>query len=1191
MTLRGHWLGGREKNAFTLVEILVALSIVGIVMAVLLMLLGQSTGLVASNKGYTVAQRAALSSVKLLPDEIAYAGEVEIISDDNHYISDDFLKDKWHYITRNGDNVSHIYWNEDNSRSVDEKIPGAERIVSFTFSPDAISNDTGVDIAKMLRVFAAADYGSGKDLKTVSLDRAILLHAPDGAMVLTGTEEDGEGIYADSLSSSIQGELLRYRIDHYPDPPLKVEVFESNSGADGFVYDSPRTWKSLRNFDFNTQLNAELRGSSKLISRIDTEGDSPRFMWIAVNSSELEKNGINVQPSSESLLEFLKEKLGDQLDDEDNREPGDFWDFYPNIKRDEDDFIEPFEANGLRILYTQEGERPENLDLFRMTKNDDGDMFDIGSIVGVALPNAYDYYKGAYMVAVVHYKNKESALWNMSAAYVKLGDYEEDRLFDQIKGAIGEYDKDKPQEGNKVIINPDSKSDISFNTGGQEGEAGFVVTTSGLNGDTAGINPQVILRFASDDFKHLIPKDGSAPLYGVTNYALYLDMQIPTDNDAMAGGYGVILNGTRPEGNSEQKALGYAFQFDPGAGGLPMRFIKAEEVEETGKPTPTYRDNNYTVNFGARPMYFYDAAKPNFPAPKEIIFFASGAGADTRSENFNLNAGASSNEDINYRTPFVAHIDYHDKIRNSFPITGRDFGFTTLINEYNQENYYGLTSIRYAAAVYSPKLMQSWHKYSGMSKESGDINDMGDNPVTLTRDNRVGFRWDRGWNVVPDIWKKRHILKLTVLELTQDVPKSRSTIQTTGNETNAHNKGDLFVRAELIQLKPGATNFYNARNYVYSKPIWFGKFKGDSWRGNDVSPFKKMGNRMEHIVSAPEPKEGDAQSYRRRSMRLRSWKDSFEGWDFTSVDSVSHRYKWRTNLLPNSEGKPLQYPGYLFREEPGKNMKPEKILLLGKPVSWDVASPDIDKAVWTPPIAVDLNRYNNSNSNSNIYQSGSNSDNTFGQYERNNQYAQRERKPANSPFTYAYNGSYTDELYGRLSLLLKKQDSNADLLDGLYALRGWDFGTSAVKKALPDAKYSANPYDSPSSLKRFLMVTQGLQLSYQPSDIQQNNDSTKGIVAPFIKREIYTADRERVMGLLIWQSVEKENQFQFNDIWLGEGFAPWEIREILGLKDSGNGAVSDQNMLELYQKGLKEENQGGYYKPRFADDAEEEADN
>jgi hypothetical protein len=110
--------------------------------------------------------------------------------------------------------------------------------------------------------------------------------------------------------------------------------------------------------------------------------------------------------------------------------------------------------------------------------------------------------------------------------------------------------------------------------------------------------------------------------------------------------------------------------------------------------------------------------------------------------------------------------------------------------------------------------MQSWHKYPGTNK----VVHMGNAQVALTPDDRVGFRWDGGWADNRSAWTKRYILKMTILELSQPVTAG----QTDGWDTallasgNVHDAGDMFVRAEIIQLKPGtpASEFTDSRNYV-----------------------------------------------------------------------------------------------------------------------------------------------------------------------------------------------------------------------------------------------------------------------------------------------------------------------------------------------------------------------------------------
>jgi hypothetical protein len=200
---------------------------------------------------------------------------------------------------------------------------------------------------------------------------------------------------------------------------------------------------------------------------------------------------------------------------------------------------------------------------------------------------------------------------------------------------------------------------------------------------------------------------------------------------------------------------------------------------------------------------------------------------------------------------------------------------------------------------------------------------------------------------LPKEWTRRHILKLTVLEVTRDIyasevePRWRDRIhhQTwtldklsealyhDNNIAVIHTAGDLFVRAELIQLKRATDSkadeddwIYDSRNWVYSKPLWFGKFRGDGWRGrgNDrdlttpdlywnqpsMTLFKRMGMSMMHLVADPEPVSGDVQSFRGivpgvtssdvghegdpgRGVRVRSWKDHFRGWPFSDDPAVN----------------------------------------------------------------------------------------------------------------------------------------------------------------------------------------------------------------------------------------------------------------------------------------------------------------
>ncbi|MDR1137957.1 MAG: prepilin-type N-terminal cleavage/methylation domain-containing protein, partial [Synergistaceae bacterium] len=267
-------------------------------------------------------------------------------------------------------------------------------------------------------------------------------------------------------------------------------------------------------------------------------------------------------------------------------------------------------------------------------------------------------------------------------------------------------------------------------------------------------------------------------------------------------------------------------------------------------------------------------------------------------------------------------------------------------------------------SVYTFQHAQTWHLYNNMQWEwMTGKNEAGDSKEKIHTkkdfvygggDYRSGWRFDAEYNfsekfgksyidfatTLPKEWTRRHILKLTVLEVTRDIlaaevePEWQKTLHhrhyrnsdlggalaaLTGGDI-IHKAGDMFVRAELIQLKSAVDDnatqddrIYDSRNWVYSKPLWYGKFRGDGWRGRSDDPkdntnwslFKRMGMSMMHLVADPEPASGDAQSFRGivhgettaeqvmlkkgsdgksigpgRGVRVRSWKDHFRGWLF-----------------------------------------------------------------------------------------------------------------------------------------------------------------------------------------------------------------------------------------------------------------------------------------------------------------------
>ncbi|MDR3265145.1 MAG: hypothetical protein LBT15_03940, partial [Synergistaceae bacterium] len=435
---------------------------------------------------------------------------------------------------------------------------------------------------------------------------------------------------------------------------------------------------------------------------------------------------------------------------------------------------------------------------------------------------------------------------------------------------------------------------------------------------------------------------------------------------------------------------------------------------------------------------------------------------------------------------------------------------------------YGMTFGGGGRSVYNPKLMQTWHFYypafaRGPNEKPATVATA---DVSNTQDNRRGFRWDLDrddsqWKIVPTGWRTRHLIKLTVLEITKDIHASQveadwrarihhdgSTDMTWDPGDVIHRAGDMFVRMEMIQLRKmnpvDPDHVGDSRTYVYSKPIWFGKFRGDAWRSDSPSPFKKMGNRMMHLVSDPEPKGGDLRSYRGRGMRTRSWRDNFRGWDFNSPQ-FDKTYRWEKDLVRN-----LIYND----SELQKKIDPT-------PFHPDMGDPGMnddqrvgDDSVWIPPVAIDMkgfgvhgtwserndaflqdilqspdhglfgyrsisaggrtvgslytavrpSMYTENGVNIGfsrdaatgsevhaVYQYGDRRGDTFGNYAFRGEKVEFERrlkdpqKPALG-YAYGYNGRYTPMIYGRLSM--QRPWDNATLrktpIYGLYALRGWD---------------------------------------------------------------------------------------------------------------------------------------------------------
>jgi hypothetical protein len=755
----------------------------------------------------------------------------------------------------------------------------------------------------------------------------------------------------------------------------------------------------------------------------------------------------------------------------------------------------------------------------------------------------------------------------------------------------------------------------------------------------------MLLTVTSEDFKHLEPKDPlDSSLYGMTNYTLYLEGQLTykAKTSTLDGGYGVLLNGTEPQSVQvgdvkEYLSSGYMFQLDPGAGGYIMRyaFYKTPDLNQVNiisneENRLNVYDHDVGVTFGVHPLYAYDAAKAyhgrprTMEAPQIVNFFAGRDRSDLTvlSEDFNRHVGVLNPEQrVFYRLPFM-------------PQSGKDGGdkepyytresvlrtFARSRDKIGLSHYsayggpYGMTYGGSSRSVYNPKHMQTWHLYYKESDTQGSHDP--ETKVAMDfpskQDTRKGYRWDlrdakdAGSKEVPIVWRTRHLVKLTVLEVTRDILASeveegwRARTHHDGSADAVydpgdviHQAGDLFVRLEMVQVKnidgDVASDIGDSRTYYYSKPIWFGKFRGDYWKGDSPSPLKKMGNGMMHIVSPPEPKGGDRKTFQRRSMRIRSWKDNFTGWDFENPNHAGGSYAWKDDLI----GKNPRHPD----------------LTVG------------DETVWTPPIAIDLKGHgvqgdwgkhsqhpairdqwqnpNHSDFGHNSvgadgkvgtankgftndvhfnYQWGDRCADTYGNYGFAGQKVnfERRRKDDKSPYVYAYGGYYDDKIYGRLSIQRPYGDGTP--LYGLYALRGWDYllyelpgitGKGPVNPAYDrngPSYVDVNGKTYEASSKRFLMVVQGLQMPYQPSRIDLKEDVVQPNLdsgsADYYRRApegtpdaVYRKDRVRTLGFRFWSgpsgkgksNAGNPNQFKFYDMWFDEGFTPKEVRAILGL--------------------------------------------
>jgi hypothetical protein len=1229
-----------RKNGFTIVELITAMLVGTAILGVVVMLLSTGIRMMTSNVAYSAAQRGALSTVEMLSKEIPAALKVEIITDESVHNVSAGLADGWHYVTLNPDSkeARHIYQEYD--ETVDEKIPGSEYIEALSFDTE-IKNKPGGG-GRLLRVYVDAAYGTD-EAKMVDLDKTMLVRAASGV-----TGDSSAGAVAPPPPSA-GGALLRYLPENQIMPKLAVY---GTSVDKKFDYDSPpQTWDSLKVFNYDTKLDARLELPPRLLKPVKESGEDVIFTWIVVDPTIFKLDVVNSDANKdpEAILAYLEKRVPEYLEREED------WNLLKEIydideTPDEDGNLpEETIAELLDDPFNMGAEDPKakGFQLMNVTRgqliDENSGLFDIGTKkfnVGDALNGltvAYDYYRGAYMIVVAKFSDGKGG-WKKWPVYVQLGTYEDDTLFTEIITQVAEKLKDAP---NTHIGDTFLNTDYKYGTLDEvemEGERRYFEVTGNKKG--GGAAPIVMKKLTPNDFSHMIPRGATKKddiLYGVTNYAVYVDAEV---RDSGSGGYAVVLNGSKVHVNgspldesdkdkkygkdAEYTTGGHYFQFDPGANGLVIRYFAYQPHVDHG-----FGQTDIFV-FGTRPMYFYDATKENFPAPGVIEFFKTASGPDfvTKFENFNENAGAGTNDKINYRIPFSALAR-----RSMYDIQGTDLGkleyLNTTINfsdkmegrdEDNGGTYrgpfypaYGVTigTATGFGSIYSPKHMQSWHNYNYPEEYIVDMA-----APNASEDKRIGFRWDRSWHlelrkkIEPNsiwqnpVWEQRHILKLTILEVTRDItagevdeewrynihhrndnPLTGGQLTKLADDYVIHKSGDMFVRAELIQLKPGATDWNNSRNYVYSKPVWYGKFKGDAWRGDDQSPFKKLGNTMQHIVADPEPEEGDDQSYRRRGMRVRSWKESFLGWDFSKVTRPNYRYVWRDFVNGGKETYDKDEPFGVSDSLKGKRFPPdfyESVYADGVAGRVDSDKTKTAHSVWTPPLEIDLNAdsaLSDENENKlftshsnvrNVSQSGDSlgdasipidkSAKTFGQYMNNNnggQYVERERRPKSwGGYVYAYNGKYkkdTPLIYGRLSFLRPWRDAlpnQTTPIFGLYAMRGWDFGTSRMRDDKDNNKVRI--YDSTvNTPKRFLTVVQGLQLPFYPQKLKvwaNESESSPRDMSP--GGNVFKPDRDRVIGFRFWDNgaASDASKTRLYDTWIGEGFSPREVRAILGLK-------------------------------------------
>jgi hypothetical protein len=193
---------------------------------------------------------------------------------------------------------------------------------------------------------------------------------------------------------------------------------------------------------------------------------------------------------------------------------------------------------------------------------------------------------------------------------------------------------------------------------------------------------------------------------------------------------------------------------------------------------------------------------------------------------------------------------------------------------------------------------------------------------------------------------------------------------------------------------------------------------------------------------------------------------------------------------------------------------------------------------------------------------------------KSNQYVERERRSkGGGGYAYAYNGKYSPDTYGRLSLIRPWSDNLLPTLPnqttpifGLYAMRGWDFGTSRIPNMVYDDK-------DKNTSKRFLTVVQGLQIPYLPTDVRP---ATKVVPRDLSQDgDVFKPDRDRIFGFRFWDNAVAgvaASRTRLYDTWIGEGFSPREVRAILGLKTTDEKEIRGTYVHEDMEKA-------GFYAP------------